>query len=134
MTYKKLLMIAVLLMSNSAIAGHHEKAGTLMPAAMAGQVVVAYEVPCANPAAGADSLKALIAYEASASPVAYSSVATTIGDAKVGAVDVHRSTGAMEQAFSWQEQDETWLSMQADALALCGADLESIGMSVHVVQ
>ena len=90
MTYKKLLMIAVMLMSNSAIAGHHEKAGNLMPAAMAGQVVVAYEVPCTNPAAGADSLKALIAYEASASPVAYSSVATTIGETKVGAVDVHR--------------------------------------------
>lgn len=134
MVSRIMLVAAVTLMSNSAIAGHHEKDNTLMPAAIAGQVVVAYEVPCADPVAGADSLKALIAYEASASPVAYSSVATMIGDAKVGAVDVHSSMASMERAFAWQEQDTTWLAMQAKSLALCGADLESIEMSVHAAQ
>lgn len=131
---KRLVGAMALLVSTVAVGGHHEEGEAPMAAATAGQIIVAYEVPCADPVAGAARLKALIAYEASASPVAYSSVATTIGNAKVGAVDVHSSMQAMDKAFAWQEQDDTWLAMQALSLTVCETDLDSIEMSVHIAQ
>ncbi|MDC3365459.1 hypothetical protein OAV86_05310, partial [Pseudomonadales bacterium] len=66
--------------------------------------------------------------------IAYTSVATKLSDALVGAVDVHQSMAAMEQAFAWQESDEAWVAMQAKALAACGADLDQISMSIHSAQ
>ncbi|MGB1190657.1 MAG: hypothetical protein ACPHAN_12685 [Pseudomonadales bacterium] len=115
-------------------AGHHEEGEALRPAAKSGQVIVAYSVPCVDPAAGVAILKELIAYESDAAPVDYSSVATIIDDETVGAVDVHTSNEAMQKAFAWQEQDEKWLGIQARALGICEADVNAIATAIHVAQ
>ena len=106
----------------------------MKPIASSGQVVVVYEVPCVNPHRGIATLKSVIQHEANASPIPYSSVATKLDDALVGAVDVHSSMAAMEQAFAWQENDDTWLALQAKALKACEAQLDQISISIHSAQ
>ena len=123
-----------LLAAGTALAGHHKASEEMKPIAAAGQVVVVYEVPCVNPDQGITTLKELIRYEAGKSPIAYMSVATKLDDALVGAVDVHQSMAAMQQAFAWQEADETWLAIQAEALKACEAQLDQISMSIHSAQ
>jgi hypothetical protein len=95
---------------------------------------VVYEVPCVNPDQGIATLKELIGYEAGKSPIAYTSVATKLDDALVGAVDVHQSMAAMQRAFAWQEADKTWLAIQAKALKACEAQLDQISMRIHSAQ
>ena len=134
MNYRAIGLVTGLLAASTALAGHHKASETIKPAASSGQVIVVYEVPCANPDQGIALLKDVIQHEADTSPIAYTSVATKLSDALVGAVDVHQSMAAMEQAFAWQESDEAWLAMQAKALAACGADLDQISMSIHSAQ
>jgi len=134
MNYRTIGLVTGLLAASTALAGHHKASEAMKPIASSGQVVVVYEVPCVNPDQGVAGLKELIGYEAGKSPIAYTSVATKLGNRLIGAVDVHQSLAAMEQAFSWQESDETWLAIQAKALAACGADLDQISMSVHSTQ
>lgn len=134
MTYRLISLLTGLLAAGQAVAGHHEASESMKPMASSGQVVVVYEVPCVNPDQGIASLKEVIQYEAGTSPIAYTSVATKLDDALVGAVDVHQSMAAMEQAFAWQESDETWLALQAKALTACEAQLDQISMSIHSAQ
>ena len=134
MNYRIIGLVTVLLAASTALAGHHKASEEMKPVATAGQVVVVYEVPCVNPDQGVAGLKELIGYEAGKSPIAYTSVATKLDDALVGAVDVHQSLAAMQQAFAWQEADETWLAIQAKALKACEAQLDQISMRIHSAQ
>jgi len=122
-----------IIMPLASLAGHHEK-DELEPAASGGQVIVVYEVPCVDPSKGISLLKELIAYESGVAGVSYSSVSTVLGDQRVGAVDIHASVKAMEDAFAWQEQDQEWLDKQASALEVCKAAMSEIVMRVHMVQ
>ena len=134
MNYRTIGLVPGLLAASTALAGHHEASEAMKPIASSGQVVVVYEVPCVNPDQGVARLKELIGYEAGKSPIAYTSVATKLGDALIGAVDVHQSLAAMEQAFTWQEADATWLAIQAKALKACKAQLDQISMRIHNAQ
>ena len=134
MNYRIIGLVTGLLAASTALAGHHKASEEMKPVATAGQVVVVYEVPCVNPDQGVEGLKELIGYEAGKSPIAYTSVATKLDDALVGAVDVHQSLAAMQQAFAWQEADETWLAIQAKALKACEAQLDQISMRIHSAQ
>ena len=127
------LFISGLVLPSALLAGHHEE-DKLKPAASGGQVIVAYEVPCVDPSAGIRLLKELIAYESEVAGVSYSSVSTVLGDQRVGAIDVHASAQAMEEAFAWQEQDQEWLEKQARALEVCEASISEIVTGIHTAQ
>ena len=126
MINRTLVLLSGLLFSSVISAGHHEEAKTLAPVASAGQVVVVYELPCENVEAGLATLKGLIAYEVGASPIAYSSSPGIIGDAMLGAVDLHESISSMESALAWQESDAKWKAMQSKSMEACGVNVEDI--------
>ena len=130
MINKFLIFLAGLLVSSLTIAGHHEESKTIAPVASAGQVVVVYEVPCENVATGLSALKDLIAYEASASPIAYSSSPATIGEGAIGAVDLHLSASSMEKAVTWQEGNAKWKALQAASLKACDVNVDDIKVTV----
>ena len=134
MTYRIIGLLTGLLAASQTLAGHHEASEAIKPIVSAGQVVVVYEVPCSNAAAGLAILKDLVAYEGGASPVSYSSTLTQSTDAVIGAIDLHKSMAAMEQAFAWQAGDETWTAMQAKALAICDVTLDQIGTKIYTAQ
>ena len=134
MTTRLLLLLSGLLISSLTIAGHHGESKTIAPVASAGQVVVVYEVPCKDVATGVATLKDLIAYEASASPIAYSSSPGTIGDGAIGAVDLHLSIASMEKAVAWQEGDKKWKALQAISLKACDSSVDGIKVTVMAAQ
>ena len=57
MNYRTIGLVTGLLAASTALAGHHKASETMKPAASSGQVVVVYEVPCANPDQGVARLK-----------------------------------------------------------------------------
>ena len=121
------LLIAALLISGFASAGHHEKGNHMMLAAQPGQVMVMYHWPCADADAGLSLLKAMIAYERDASPYPYSAAPALHEDGAVVSVDVHGSTESMNNATAWQTADEEWQAQFAAMEAACGSaeDLSS---------
>lgn len=121
---------AALAMSTpSAFAGHHE---SLMPPAKAGQVVVTYKGECPSEAIASTlaEIEKIIAYERANSPVLYASSPGVWADGKVGAVDIHESTGAMDKAFAWQASDATWSAGYDAIAASCGITVADFEVSV----
>ena len=131
MKYQTFALLTGLLVSGQSFAGHHDASETMVPIANAGQIVVVFEGPCTDSAQGLAILNELIAYEAVNSPIAYSSVAVSINESTVGAIDVHGSMAAMEEAFAWQEGDETWTAMQAKAFEACSTPLDQLTAKIY---
>ncbi|MDA9941008.1 hypothetical protein N9C62_00200 [Luminiphilus sp.] len=115
------LLMATLLISVTATAGHHEKGDHMMLAAQPGQVMIVYHWPCADANAGLSLLKALIAYERDASPYPYSAAPALHEDGAVVSVDVHGSVASMNNATAWQAADEEWQAQFAVMAAACGS-------------
>ena len=108
-------------LSAATSAGHHESADPLKAAASTGQIVVVYHWPCADTAKGLSLLTSLIAYEKSASPVAYTAVPAMHADGAVVSIDVHPSAESMDNAVAWQGADEQWQAGFAEMEAVCGS-------------
>ena len=118
-----------LLASAAVNAAHHEKE-TIAPAAAAGQVIVVYEWPCRDTEAAVGILKKLIAYEAGATPIPYSSVPVVHNPYNVGAVDVHSSMESFEKAGKWQANDTQWQEMLQEMATGCGSPVENLDVKV----
>ena len=121
MINRHLALLTGLMVSSISFADHHKEPQTLSPVASEGQVIVMYEVPCSNMDAGLATLEALIAYEAEASPIAYSSSPVMIREGVMGAVDLHLSVSSMEKAIAWQASDEKWKALHASSDVACKA-------------
>ena len=115
------LALMTLLMSATAVAGHHEKGQGPMLAAKPGQIVIVYYWPCANIDKGMSLIKEMIAYERDASPYPYSAAPAIHADGALVSVDVHSSAESMEKAVAWQEADATWQAQFAEMAAACGS-------------
>lgn len=124
------LLIAPLLMSGIAGAGHHEKGNHVMLAAQPGQVMIVYHWPCADADTGLAALKSMIAYERDASPYPYSAAPALHEDGAVVSVDVHGSVESMNNATAWQAADEEWQAQFAVMAAACGS---ADDLSAHVL-
>tara|TARA_B110000858_G_scaffold50965_1_gene59008 strand:+ start:297 stop:557 length:261 start_codon:yes stop_codon:yes gene_type:complete len=84
--------------------------------------------------AGLATLKALIAYEAQSSPIAYSSSPVMFREGVMGAVDLHRSASSMEKAIAWQEGDAQWKALQATSLETCNVSTDDLTATMMVAQ
>ena len=134
MINRHLALLAGLIVSSISFAEHHKEPQTLSPVASEGQVIVVYEVPCSNMEAGLATLKALIAYEAESSPIAYSSSPVMFREGVMGAVDLHRSASSMEKAIAWQEGDAQWKALQATSLKTCNVSIDDLTSTMMVAQ
>lgn len=116
-----------------ALAGHHE---SIQPPAETGQVVVTYRGTCPSEAVDStlEKIRKIIAYERANSPVLYASSPGVWADGKIGAVDIHRSQQAMEDAFAWQSSDKAWSDGYADIAANCGITVEEFEVSVFTAR
>ena len=115
------LGLMALLISATAVGGHHEKGEGPQLAAKPGQIVIVYHWPCADADNGMSLLKEMIAYERDASPYPYSAAPAIHADGALVSVDVHSSTESMEKALAWQEGDATWQAQFAKMAAACGS-------------
>ena len=134
MINRHLALLTGLMVSSISFAAHHKEPQTLSPVASEGQVIVMYEVPCSNMDAGLAALKTLIAYEAEASPITYSSSPVMIREGVMGAVDLHLSVSSMEKAIAWQASDEKWKALQATSLEACNINVDDITATTMVAQ
>mgnify|MGYP000007978070 FL=1 len=127
------LLTASTLAAPIALAGHHEG---LQPPAETGQVVVTYRGTCPSEAIDStlEKIQKIIAYERANSPVLYASSPGVWADGKIGAVDIHKSQQAMEDAFAWQSSDKTWSDGYADIAANCGITVEEFEVSVFTAR
>ena len=134
MIIRHLALLAGLMVSSISFADHHKEPQALSPVASEGQVIVMYELSCSNMDAGLATLKALIAYEVEASPIAYSSSPVTIREGVIGAVDLHLSASSMEKAIAWQEGDAKWQALQATSLETCNINIDDLTATAMVAQ
>ena len=116
-----LLALSALLLSATAVAGHHEKGEGPKLAAKPGQIVIVYHWPCADTDKGMSLIKEMIAYERDASPYPYSAAPAIHADGALVSVDVHSSAESMEKALAWQEADAEWQAQFAKMVAACGS-------------
>ena len=116
-----------------ALAGHHEG---IQPPAETGQVVVTYRGTCPSEAVDStlEKIQNIIAYERTNSPVLFASSPGVWADGKIGAVDIHKSQQAMEDAFAWQSSDKAWSDGYADIAANCGITVEEFEVSVFTAR
>lgn len=123
---KYLISSLIIFLSFGAFSAHHESNEMLMPVAKPGQVIVIYRGAC--PSGKTDEsiamVKEIIAYERKNSPVSYSSSPGVWSDGNVGAVDLHDSLEAMEEAFDWQSNDKKWSSLYDEVASTCGITVE----------
>ena len=115
------LGLMALLISATALGGHHEKGEGPKLAATPGQIVIVYHWPCADADEGMSLIKEMIAYERDASPYPYSAAPAIHADGALVSVDVHSSAESMEKALAWQEADATWQAQFAKMEAACGS-------------
>ena len=127
------LALMTLLMSATAVAGHHEKGEGPMLAAKPGQMVIVYYWPCADVDNGMSLLKEMIVYERDASPFPYSASPAIHADGALVSVDVHSSAESMEKAVAWQEADATWQAQFAEMAAACGS-ADDLSVNVLTMQ
>lgn len=125
----RLLIILSTMSCATVQAGHHED---IQPPAEPGQVIVVYQGAC--PAESVDAaieqVKKVIAYESLNSPISYKSSPGVWADGRVGAVDIHRSMAAMEQAFAWQSSDNSWSAGYDAVAASCGITVEDFTVAI----
>ena len=124
---KSILITISIVLSLNVFSAHHESdESSLMPVAKPGQVIVTYRGQC--PAENADKaisiVKKTIAYERKNSPISYSSSPGMWSDGTVGAVDLHDSLEAMEEAFAWQAADKKWSSLYDKVAKACGITIK----------
>ena len=134
MINRHLALLTGLMVSSISFAAHHKEPQTLSPVASEGQVIVMYEVPCSNMDAGLAALKTLIAYEAEASPITYSSSPVMIREGVMGAVDLHLSASSMEKAIAWQDGDAKWQALQATSFEICNINIDELTATAMVAQ
>ena len=115
------LALMALLISATAVGGHHEKGESPQLAAKPGQIVIVYHWPCADADKGMSLIKEMIAYERDASPYPYSAAPAIHADGALVSVDVHSSIESMEKAVAWQEADAEWQAQFAKMAAACGS-------------
>ena len=115
------LALMALLISATAVGGHHEKDEGPKLAAKPGQIVIVYHWPCADTDKGMSLIKEMIAYERDASPYPYSAAPAIHADGALVSVDVHSSIESMEKAVAWQEADAEWQAQFAKMAAACGS-------------
>ena len=127
------LALMTLLMSATAVAGHHETGEGPMLAAKPGQMVIVYYWPCADVDNGMSLLKEMIVYERDASPFPYSASPAIHADGALVSVDVHSSAESMEKAVAWQEADATWQAQFAKMAAACGS-ADDLSVNVLTMQ
>ena len=127
------MMLMTLLITATALAGHHEKGEGPMLAAKPGQIVIVYYWPCANADEGMSVLKEMIAYERGASPHPYSAAPAIHSDGALVSVDVHSSAESMEKAVAWQEADAAWQAQFAKMEAACGS-ADDLSVNVLTMQ
>ena len=127
------LALLALLLSATAVAGHHEKGEGPMLAAKPGQIVIVYYWPCADAETGMSELKEMIAYERDASPHPYSAAPAIHSDGALVSVDVHSSAESMEKAVAWQEADAAWQAQFAKMEAACGS-ADDLSVNVLTMQ
>ena len=127
------MMLMTLLISATAVAGHHEKGEGPMLAAKPGQIVIVYYWPCADADEGMSVLKEMIAYERGASPHPYSAAPAIHSDGALVSVDVHSSAESMEKAVAWQEDDPAWQAQFANMEAACGS-ADDLSVNVLTMQ
>lgn len=123
---KYFLSVTLLLSSLYSFSGHHEANETLMPVAKPGQIIVIYkgECPTGKINESIEIVKKTIAYERKNSPVSYSSSPGVWSDGTVGAVDLHDSIEAMNEAFEWQAGDKKWSALYDEVASTCGITVE----------
>jgi hypothetical protein len=127
------LALTALVLSATAVAGHHEKGEGPKLAAMPGQIVIVYYWPCADAETGMSELKEMIAYERDASPHPYSASPAIHADGALVSVDVHSSAESMEKAVAWQEADAAWQAQFAKMEAACGS-ADDLSVNVLTMQ
>ena len=127
------MMLMTLLITATAVAGHHEKGEGPMLAAKPGQIVIVYYWPCADADEGMSVLKEMIAYERGASPHPYSAAPAIHSDGALVSVDVHSSAESMEKAVAWQEADSAWQAQFAKMEAACGS-ADDLSVNVLTMQ
>ena len=127
------MMLMTLLITATAVAGHHEKGEGPMLAAKPGQIVIVYYWPCADAETGMSELKEMIAYERDAWPHPYSAAPAIHSDGALVSVDVHSSAESMEKAVAWQEADAAWQAQFAKMEAACGS-ADDLSVNVLTMQ
>ena len=127
------MMLMTLLITATAVAGHHEKGEGPMLAAKPGQIMIVYYWPCADADTGLTLIKEMIAYERDASPHPYSAAPAIHADGALVSVDVHASTESMEKAVAWQEADAAWQAQFAKMAAACGS-ADDLSVNVLTMQ
>ena len=127
------LALTALLLSATAVAGHHEKGEGPQLAAKPGQIVIVYHWPCADAEKGMSLIKEMIAYERDASPHPYSAAPAIHADGALVSVDVHSSAESMEKAVAWQEADAAWQAQFAKMEAACGS-ADDLSVNVLTMQ
>ncbi len=117
-----MLLITFVLASFSFSMGHLDHEKGLHPVAKSGQMIVTYQADCSRGNAKKAMLliEKIIAYEKKKSPIKYSSAPGTWSDNSIGAVDLHFSKKAMNQAFDWQSNNKKWSNMFNDIAKACG--------------
>ena len=131
----KISILYIMLFTSGSIfsMGHldHEKKG-LHPVAASGQVVVTYKADCkkGNPEKAMKLIDEIISYEKKNSPIKYSSAPGTWSDKSVGAVDLHASQKAMDDAFEWQAGNKKWSNMFDQIASACGITTDDFVIDV----
>ena len=72
----------------------------------------------------------IISYEKKNSPIKYSSAPGTWSDNSVGAVDLHASQKAMDDAFEWQAGNKKWSNMFDQIASACGITTDDFVIEV----
>ena len=95
-------------------------------------MVVTYKADCkkGDPEKAMKLIDEIISYEKKNSPIKYSSAPGTWSDKSVGAVDLHASQKAMDDAFEWQAGNKTWSNMFDQIASACGITTDDFVIDV----
>tara|TARA_Y100000287_G_C14008663_1_gene251067 strand:+ start:54 stop:464 length:411 start_codon:yes stop_codon:yes gene_type:complete len=130
---KNLILVTTLLLSSFSFSmGHLDHEKSLHPVAKSGQMIVTYQGDCSkgNAKKAMQLIDKIIAYEKKNSPIKYSSAPGTWSDNSIGAVDLHDSEDAMNQAFDWQSNDKKWSDMFDSIAKTCGITTDDFDINI----
>ena len=130
---KNLILVMTLLLSSFSFSmGHLDHEKSLHPVAKSGQMIVTYQGDCSkgNAKKAMQLIDKIIAYEKKNSPIKYSSAPGTWSDNSIGAVDLHDSEDAMNQAFDWQSNDKKWSDMFDSIAKTCGITTDDFDINI----
>ena len=130
---KNLILVTTLLLSSFSFSmGHLDHEKSLHPVAKSGQMIVTYQGDCSkgNAKKAMQLIDKIITYEKKNSPIKYSSAPGTWSDNSIGAVDLHDSEDAMNQAFDWQSNDKKWSDMFDGIAKTCGISTDDFDINI----